>query len=242
MTTVDEIAPKTYRLSTYVPEIRFQFAQFVVDDDEPVLLHTGMRVLFPQVRDAVARVLDPARVRWIGFSHFEADECGALNEWLALAPAATPVCSVVGALVSVNDFALRPARGMQDGETLATGACRFRFLRTPHVPHGWEAGLLFEETGRTLFCSDLFHQNGDVEATTTADLAGRARDTLVSYEGGPFARYLPYTPYTDETLQRLAALAPARIAPMHGSTFIGDGARALRDLAVVFRDVLGPAK
>jgi flavorubredoxin len=240
VTTVDEIAPRVYRLSTFLPDIDLQFAQFLVADDEPLLFHTGMRSLFPQVREAVARVLDPTRLRWIGFSHFEADECGSLNEWLALAPAATPVCSFVGAVVSVDDFALRPARGMQDGETFTTGACRFRFARTPHVPHCWEAGLLFEETTRTLFCSDLFHQGGDVEPTTTADVMDRVRHTLVTYDAGLFARYLPYTPYTDELIRGLAALAPKHLATMHGSTYVGDGSRALRDLAILFREVLGP--
>ena len=117
-----------------------------------------MKALFPAVRDAVASVIDPSQIRWIGFSHFEADECGSLNEWLQMAPAAQPVCSLVGAMVSVNDFALRPARGMTTGEVISTGKYRFRFLQTPHVPHCWEAGLLFEEVGGTLLSSDLFHQ------------------------------------------------------------------------------------
>ena len=147
---VTEIAPDLYRISTYIPEIDLQFNQFLVKDDEPLLFHTGMKVMFPLVRDAVASVIDPSSIRWIGFSHFEADECGSLNEWLQTAPAAQPVCSMVGALVSINDFALRPALGMTDGEVLSTGGYRFRFLQTPHVPHCWEAGLLFEETKCTL--------------------------------------------------------------------------------------------
>jgi flavorubredoxin len=198
-----------------------------------------MRALFPHVRDAVATVIDPAKIRWISFSHFEADECGSLNEWLQIAPAAQPACSMVGALVSINDFAQRPARGMTDGEVLSTGQYRFRFLQTPHVPHCWEAGLMFEETQRTLLCSDLFHQNGDIEPLTDSDVIDRARNTLIEYQAGPFANYMPYTNHTDPILQKLADLKPRTIAPMHGSAYSGDGERAIRDLAVVMREVLG---
>src|SRR6266566_8156598 len=196
---VDEIAPDVFRLSLYVPEMNIQFNQFLVKDDEPLLFHTGMRQIFPQVRETVARLIDPAGLRWIGFSHFEADECGALNDWLATAPQATPVCGFVGANVSVNDFANRPARAMNDDEVLTTGKYRFRFLATPHVPHCWEASLLFEETQGTLFCSDLFHQNGDVEPSTSADVVGRFKQTLVEYQQSPLANYMPYTPYTEST-------------------------------------------
>jgi flavorubredoxin len=238
--SIKEIAPDVYRLSTYIPEIDLQFNQFLVRDDEPLLFHTGMRVLFPQVLDAVSKVIEPARLRWIGFSHFEADECGALNEWLAVAPAAEPVCSAVGALVSVNDFAARPARAMTDGEVLATGKYRFRFLQTPHVPHCWEAGMMFEETNATLLCSDLFHQGGDVEPLTESDVVERARKTLIDYQASPLANYMPYTRHTDPTLLRLADLNPRTVATMHGSAFAGDGARALRELAGMMREVLGP--
>ncbi|MDQ3805087.1 MAG: FprA family A-type flavoprotein [Acidobacteriota bacterium] len=235
---VTEIAPDVYRISTYVPEIDMQFNQFLVRDEEPLLFHTGHRAMFPLVREAVASVIDPTQIRWLGFSHFEADECGALNEWLQLAPAAQPVCSTVGALVSVNDFSARPAVGMADGEILSTGRYRFRLLHTPHVPHCWEAGLLFEEENKTLFSSDLFHQNGDVEPLTESGVMERVRKTLVEYQAGPFANYMPYTQHTDRTLQRLADLKPRTIAAMHGSAFAGDGERALRDLAVVMREVL----
>ncbi len=237
--SVTEIAADVYRISTYVPEIDMQFNQFLVKDEEPLLFHTGHRMMFPVVRDAVASVIDPSKIRWVGFSHFEADECGALNEWLAVAPSAEPVCSTVGALVSVNDFASRPAKGMADGELLRTGKYRFRFLQTPHVPHCWEAGLLFEEENGTLFSSDLFHQNGDVEALTESVVLGRVRQALVEGQAGPFADYMPYTRQTESTLQRLADLRPKTIAAMHGSSFAGDGGRALRDFAVVVREVLG---
>jgi flavorubredoxin len=236
--SVTEIAPECYRISTFIPEIDLQFCQFLIKDEEPLLFHTGMRAIFPAVREAVATVIDPAKIRWISFSHFEADECGALNEWLEIAPHAQAVCSMVGALVSVNDFASRPAKGMVDGEVLTTGAHRFRFAQTPHVPHCWEAGLLFEETKGTLLCSDLFHQGGDVEPLTESDVIDRARKTLIDYQNGPFANYMPYTKHTDGVIQRLAALNPRTIAPMHGSAFAGDGAQALRDLAVVMREVL----
>jgi flavorubredoxin len=236
---VTEIAPDVFRISTYVPEIDLQFNQFLVKDDEPLLFHTGTKAMFPLVQDAVASVIDPSHVRWIGFSHFEADECGSLNEWLQTAPAAQPVCSMVGALVSVNDFALRPARGMTDGEVFSTGKYRFRFLQTPHVPHCWEAGLLFEETNGTLLCSDLFHQNGNVEPLTESDVIGRARKTLLDYQASPLANYMPYTKHTDGILQGLADLKPCTIATMHGSAYAGDGERAMRDLAVVMREALG---
>jgi flavorubredoxin len=236
---VEEIASDVYRISTYVPEANLQFNQFLIRDDEPLLFHTGMRSIFPLVREDVARVINPSQIRWVGFSHYEADECGALNEWLEAAPEAEPVCSFVGAMVSVNDFAVRPARAMADGEVLSTGKYRFRFLQTPHVPHCWEAGLMFEETQGTLLCSDLFHQNGDVEPLTESDVIERVRQTLVDYQASPLANYLPYTKHTDGILQGLANLKPRTIAPMHGSAFSGDGERAVRDLAVVMREVLG---
>ncbi|HEY3303942.1 MAG TPA: MBL fold metallo-hydrolase [Candidatus Binatia bacterium] len=239
MTRIDEIAPDIYRICTFVPEINLQFNQFLVRDEEPLLFHTGMKKMFPVVRDAVATLLPPETIRWIGFSHFEADECGALSEWQTLAPSATAVCSLVAKLVSVDDVvAQRPAQALADGAQLTTGKYRFLFLQTPHVPHCWEASLLFEETHGTLLCSDLFHQGGDVEPSTTGDVVGRFKQTLVEYQQGPFANYLAYTPYTDRTLKRLAALKPKTLATMHGSTFVGDGERALTDVAQVVKEVL----
>ena len=240
MTQIAEIAPDMFRISTFVPEGNLQFNQFLVRDEQPLLFHTGMKGLFPFVRDAVASLLDPAKIRWISFSHFEADECGALTEWQTIAPEATAVCSLVGKVVSVDDVvALRPAQAVADGEVICTGKYRFRMLHTPHVPHCWEATLLFEETQRTLLCSDLFHQNGDVEPSTSSDVVGRFKQTLIEYQQGPFANYMPYTPYTDATLKRLAALQPKTLAIMHGSTFVGDGAQAFTDLARVIKDILG---
>jgi flavorubredoxin len=242
MTRIDEIAPDIYRISSFIPEFNLQFNQFLVRDEQPLLFHTGMKKLFPVVRDAVATLLALEKIRWIGFSHFEADECGALAEWQTLAPSATAVCSLVAKLVSVDDVvAQRPAQALVDGEQLSTGKYRFRFLQTPHVPHCWEASLLFEETHGTLLCSDLFHQGGDVEPSTSADVVGRFKQTLVEYQQGPFANYLPYTPYTDRTLKRLAALKPRTLATMHGSTFIGDGERALTDVAQVIKEILAGA-
>ena len=237
-TNITEIAPDVYRLSLFVPEIDLQFIQFLVKDDEPLLFHTGMRGIFPLVREAVAKIINPAEIRHIGFSHFEADECGSLNEWLAIAPKAEPVCSFVGAMVSVNDFASRPARGLTDGETFETGKYRFRFVQTPHLPHCWEAGLLFEETNRTLFSSDLFHQNGDLEPLTENSVIDRVRRTMLDYNASPLADYQPYTRQTEKNLQKLIALEPQTIAAMHGSTFKGDGAQALRELGIVMREVL----
>ena len=235
---IEEVAPDLYRISTYVPEINLQFNQFLIRDDEPLLFHTGMRGMFPLVRDEVARVVETSQIRWIGFSHFEADECGALNEWLQVAPEAQPVCGLVGAMVSVNDFANRPARAMADGEILPTGKYRFRFLHTPHVPHCWEAGLMFEETQKTLLCSDLFTHTGNVESRTTSDVVGRFRQGLIDDLGGLFANAYPYTSQTDDTLRRLASLSPKTLAVMHGSTFVGDGKRAIDDLATAMREVL----
>jgi flavorubredoxin len=235
---ITEIAPDVFRLSLFIPEANLQFNQFLVRDDEPLLFHTGMRAIFPLVREAVAKIIDPAEIRHIGFSHFEADECGSLNEWLEIAPNAEPVCSMVGALVSVNDFSSRPARGLNDGDNFTTGKYKFRFLHTPHLPHCWEAGLLFEETNRTLFSSDLFHQNGDVEPLTEQDIIGRVRETVVEYNASPLAGYMPYTRQTEANLQKLIELNPATIAAMHGSSYIGNGKQALQDFGAVMRELL----
>ena len=240
MAQINEVAPDLFRITTFVQPFNLQFSQFLVRDEEPLLFHTGPRMMFPAVKEAVASLIEPVRLRWIAFSHFEADECGTLPEWQTLAPRSLAVCSLVGKLVSVDDcLALRPAKGLADGEILETGRYRFQFLGTPHVPHCWEAGLLFEETHRTLLCSDLFHQLGDVEPVTQSDIIGRCRQVLLEYQQGPLANYLPYCTLTDPTLKRLAALRPKTLATMHGSVYVGDGRQALLDLARVFLDVLG---
>ncbi|MEH1818866.1 MAG: hypothetical protein V7L31_07155 [Nostoc sp.] len=238
MTNITEIAPDIYRISTYDPKIDMQFIQFLVKDEEPLLFHTGLKGMFPLVHDAVAKIIDPSQIRWISFSHFEADECGSLNEWLSIAPNAQTVCSPIAAFVSVDDFAIRPSKIMQQAEVLNTGQYSFQFHHTPQVPHGWDAGLFFETTHKTLFCSDLFHQFGDVEAITESDVIERFRQTIANYEASPFPNYIPYTTHSDRILQELAALNPRTLATMHGSTFVGDGERALQDLAVVLREVL----
>ena len=240
MTDIMEIAPDVFRISLYVPEIQLQFNHFLVRDEEPLLFHTGLRMMFPPLREAVARLIDLPKLRHIGFSHFESDECGSLNQWLEIASAAEPVCGLVGALVSVNDFAIRPARALNREQTFNTGKYRFRFIPTPHVPHGWDAGVMFEETRKTLFCSDLFHQWGEREPLTTESIVERAREALLQSEAGPFAQYVPYTHHTGRVLEDLAALHPQTLAVMHGSSYSGDGAKALRELSVVMREVLGP--
>jgi flavorubredoxin len=238
---VTEIGPDLYRLSIYAPDFDLQFNHFLVLDEEPLLYHAGLRGMFAPLRDAVASVIDPARLRWIGFSHFESDECGGLNHWLEAAPKAQAVCSDLGAMVSVNDFATRPARGLADGEVLETGKHRFRMCRTPHLPHGWDASVMFEETGKTLLCSDLFHQIGEADPITTSDVVERSTEAMKAYQGGVLADYAPYTPNTEALFRKLAALEPKRLAIMHGSSFEGDGARALTDLAAGFKEVFGRA-
>jgi flavorubredoxin len=236
---VTEIAPDIYRISTFHPEFGIQFNQFLIKDDEPFLMHTGMKKMFSTTLEAVSTLIDPKVLRWLGFSHFESDECGALNEWLKIAPQAQAVCSFVGAVVMVNDFADRPARPLADGEVLQTGRHRLKFLSTPHVPHCWDAGLFFEETGQTLLCSDLFFHPGNPEPITDSDVVGRAREAIIQNLSGPMAKDMPYTPYTDATLLRLANLKPRTLALMHGSTYNGDGGKAFADLAGVVKETLG---
>lgn len=241
-TKIDEIAPDLFRLSTYVAKIDLQFNQFLVKDDEPLLYHTGLRGMFPLVRDTVAKIMDPASIRWISFSHFEADECGALNEWLAVAPGAEPFCGVIGALVNINDFIGGKARVMTTGGVLETGRYRFRFLETPQVPHAWDATFLFEESCATLFCSDLLLQNGDLCPLTEEDVVEPARRALLAYEAGPLAHVYPYASWTGSTINMLADLRPKLLAIMHGSSFKGDGERVLREAATMYAATLGGAR
>ena len=237
---IDEIADDLYRICVYAPNFDLQFNHFLVKDDEPLLFHTGMRGMFPVVREAVATLIDPASLRWISWSHFEVDECGALNEWLAEASNAIPVCGELGAMINIADFSRRPPRALKPDEILGTGRHRFRFVPTPHLPHGWDAGVLFEETDRVLLCSDLMHQTGDVEPVATGDVVGRYRQALETYQQSPVLMdYVPYTENTKRQLANLAALQPRTLAAMHGSTFVGDGASALVASGEVIRQVTG---
>lgn len=229
-TKINEIADGIYRLSTFVPEIAppagFAFNQFLVKGEEPLLFHTGLRKMFPETRDAVARIVPLEKLRWISFGHFEADECGALNEWLAVAPHATAAHGETGCLVSVNDFADRAPRRLTDGETIDLGGGkRVKFIDTPHTPHGWDAGVLFEESTGTLMCGDLFTQLGDGAALTEGDIVGPA----IAAEN--LFRYSALNPDMGATIRSLARLAPSTLALMHGPSFRGDGAAALHALA-----------
>lgn len=235
---VTEIAPRTYRLSTFLPESGIQLNQFLIDDDEPFMMHTGFRSMFGAARKGMAKIMDPGRLRWIGYSHFESDECGALNDWLAVAPKAQAVAGQVSAMVNLGDFSIRPSRGLADGEVLATGKKRLRFLATPHLPHGWDAGLFFEETEKVLLCSDLFFQPADPEPLIESGIAARARAAIEATLAGPFAHALPYTASTEPAMRRLADLSPKVLATMHGSSFRGDCKIAILDLARAYREVL----
>jgi flavorubredoxin len=236
---VTELAKETYRISTFHPEYGIQFNQFLIKDDQPFLWHTGFRKMFPTTLAGVASVIDPAELRWIGFSHFESDECGALNQWLEAAPRSQAVCSTVGAKVMVDDFADRAPRPLADDETLPTGRHRLRFLATPHVPHAWDAGLMFDEVEQTLLCSDLFFHPGDPAPLAGSDVISRARDAIQHNLVRPLAKDIPYSPYTISTLERLAALRPRSLAVMHGSSFQGDGQGAVLALAAAIKEFLG---
>ena len=241
MTRIDEVAPDLYRISVYAEQFDLQFNHFLVRDEEPLLFHTGMRGMFPQVREALAKVIDPATLRWISWSHFEVDECGALNEWLAVAPKATPVVGVIGAMININDFSNRPPRALAVDERLETGRHRFRFVPTPHLPHGWDCGVMFEETDKVLLCSDLLHQIGDLEPVTTSDITERYRSAVETYQQSPVLMdYVSYTDNTKRQLAKLAALQPRTLAAMHGSTFVGDGASVLLACDDILRETLAP--
>jgi flavorubredoxin len=228
-TNAHEIADGIYRINTPVAipgGPSFNFNQYLLVDDDPLLFHTGPRRMFPFVREAVAALMKPERLRWIGFSHTEADECGALNEWLAAAPQAEPLCSQVAAMVSIGDLADRPPRALADGERLVLGRHTVQWIDTPHVPHGWDAGLLMDVSNGTLFAGDLF-TDGDPgpAALTESDILGPSEAFRHAMD------YFAHAPQTAATLDRLAALKPTTIARMHGSAWRGDGATALRHLA-----------
>jgi len=242
MANISEIAPNLFRISIYAPAGDLQFNHFLIKDDEPLLFHTGLRGMFPEVREAVSRLINVSDLRHISFSHFESDECGSMNEWLAVAPNADVICSQVGAIVCVNDFIGREAKPLAEAETFSTGKYHFRYVPTPHLPHGWDAGVLFEETEKTLLCSDLFHQTGDVEPLTESDVVGRSHAAMREYQAGILADYVPYTPLTARNINKLVALNPRTLAVMHGSSFRGDCGRALADLEAAYRDVFGDRK
>jgi len=229
-TTIDEIAAGIHRISTPVPPEAmpggFTFNQFLIEDEQPLLYHTGPKKLFPLIREAIDRVLPAESIRYIGFSHYEADECGSLNDFLDLAPAAEPLCSVTAKMVSIDDIAIRPARGIADEEVVSLGRHRVRWLDAPHFPHGWECGHLYEETTSTLFCGDLFTQGGDVhEALTRADILGPSEIMRSGMD------YYSATPEGGKLAEKLAATSPSVLACMHGASWEGDGAQMLRELA-----------
>ncbi len=227
-TSVDEVADGVYRISTPVtiPGGGFSFNQYLIVDDEPLIFHTGPRRMFPLVREAVASVLPPERLRHIAFSHVEADECGSLNEWLAVAPRSAPLCGSIAAMVSIDDLADRPPRALADGELLSLGKRAVRWFDTPHLPHGWECGFLMEERTGTLLCGDLFTQGGaDNPAVTELDILAPSEAFRHAMD------YFSHTKNARPMLERLAAAGPTTLACMHGSAWRGDGAKLLRALA-----------
>ena len=228
-TTLDEFARGIYRINTPVAlpgGIGFNFNQYLIADDEPLVFHTGPKRMFPLVAEAIAKVVPLERLRYIAFSHFEADECGSLNDFLAVTPSAVAVCSQVAAMVSVDDIAIRPARALADGELLRTGSHTFKWLDAPHVPHGWECGFMMERETRTLLCGDLFTQGGPGAVPVTES------DILEPSEAFRKAMdYYAHAPQTGALLERLAREEPQVLACMHGSAWRGDGAALLRALA-----------
>ncbi len=228
-TQIDEIGAGLFRFSSFVPHIAppagFTFNQFLVMGEEPLLFHLGHRKMFPTIVAAVGRVLPLEKLRWLSFGHVEADECGGMNEWLSAAPNAQIVHGMIGTNVSINDLADRPARAVTDGEVLDIGGRRLRFIDTPHVPHGWEAGVFFEETTNTLLCGDLFTHPDNGPAVTETDVVGPAMEAEEMFG------YSSLSPLTGATLRKLAALEPTTLALMHGSSFKGAGGLALRQLA-----------
>ena len=229
-TRIDEIADRIYRISTPIPpeEIPggFTFNQYLVTADSPLLYHTGLRGLFPLVSEAIAAVIPVESLRYIGFSHYEADECGSLNDFLQLAPEAQPLCGSIAKMVSIDDVAVRPARALADEEELSLGPHVVRWIDTPHLPHGWECGHLFETTTKTLFCGDLFTQGGHEHAPiTSADILENSEATRKVFD------YYSRTERVHELTEKLAATSPEVLACMHGSAWRGDGADLLRQLA-----------
>ena len=229
-TSIDEIATGIYRISTPVPPSAipggFTFNQYLVVDDSPLLYHTGPLKMFPLTSEAINAVIPVNTLRYIGFSHYEADECGALNDFLEAAPSAEPLCSTIAKMVSVDDIAIRPARALADGEQLSLGTKVIQWLDTPHFPHGWECGHLFETTTKTLFCGDLFTQGGhEHEPLTTDDILDSSEQMRAAMD------YFSQTRLVEELAEKLAITSPEILACMHGSAWKGDGAVLLRQLA-----------
>ena len=228
-TRIDEIAASIYRISTPVPPTvvpgGFTFNQFLILDEQPLLFHTGPRQMFPLVREAMASVMSPAKLRWVAYSHWEPDESGALNEWLDTAPQAVAVQGNVGVNVCANDQALRPPRALADGEVLSLGERQVRWIDTPHLPHGWDCGFLFESTTRTLLAGDLFTQGGhDVPPVVEKDILGPSEAFRKPMD------YYSHTRGAASLMEKLACLEPTTLACMHGSSWRGDGAKLLREL------------
>jgi len=224
-TRIAEVADGIHQLTTHVPEMNFSFNQYLVTAGEPLLFHTGPRQMFPLVSDAVARVTPVDQLRWISFGHVESDECGSMNDWLGAAPQSTVTQGTTGCMVSITDLADRAPRPLTDGEVLDIGGHRMRWIDTPHVPHAWEAGLLYDETTRTLFCGDLFTRTGAYAPASTDDIMGPAIEAEDIFRSSCMA------PDTADVMRRLGDLAPTTLAVMHGSSFSGDGGKALYDLA-----------
>ena len=227
-TNIHEIAPGIFRINTPVPlpdGSVFSFNQYLIADEAPMLFHTGQRKLFPLVSEAIRAVLPVERLKYLALSHFEADECGALNEFLAAAPNAVPICGQIAAMVAIGDFANRAPRALADGEELALGSRTIKWFDTPHVPHAWECGLMLDTTTRTFFCGDLFTQGGAGElAVTEADILGPSEAFRKPMD------YFAHAPQTRSVLERIAREAPTTLACMHGSAWRGDGQRLLREL------------
>ena len=235
---VTEIEDGIHRISTFVPQVGptgFTFNQFLVDADEPLLYHTGGRGMFPLVAEAVATVLPVESLRWISFSHVESDECGAMNMWLAAAPESTVAFGALGCDISLNDLCDRPPRALAEGEVLDLGGKRVRQISTPHVPHNWEAQMLYEETTGTLFCGDIFSQVGATPALTTDDVVEPAMEAEAIFHQSGLA------PNTADTLRMLGDLAPTTLAIMHGASYRGDGKLALHALADRYQALVAAA-
>ena len=230
-TRLTEITDGTYQLTTHIEEMNFSFNQYLVNGEEPLLFHTGPRGMFPLVAEAMAKVIPVESLRWITFGHVEADECGAMNIWLSAAPASQVAHGALGCMVSLNDLCDRAPRPLADGEVLDIGGKRLRQISTPHVPHGWEAQVLFEETTGTMLCGDLFTQVGAGPALTTDDIIEPAVAAEQMFRGTSLA------PHTASTLRSLGDLNPTTLALMHGPSYSGDGKRAFYELAAAYEQL-----